>query len=221
MITITYAPGDAPLAQRLIQDVRAANLTLSDTVQPGKQNVLVAVLSPEAETHQKVQGDIIAALENRQHVIPVFATPVKLPRIIDNLQPFDFSHSYPIKDLIARINYLSSPDAPRPLTTLVPSVRAANRRIGYVLLAMALLVFILALIGIGTGFVGRPDDEYDAIDTQAAATINFLVDPQLETALPRSTEAALNFESTVRALPTGVRPLAIATATAQAAALDE
>ncbi len=216
MITVAYAPSDAGLGQKLEQDLKASGQSLAQTVQAGREHLLVVVLSAEGAVNAHVNDQMIAALENHQHVIPIFAQRTPLPRLIDNLDPLDFSTGYPLDVLVERIAYFSHPDAPRPLTTLIPSVRAANRRAGIVLIGIVLGVFVLALIMVGSGAVRWPEEEYDVVNTEAMSTIESIVVPTLEGFMPRSTEAAAEFESTVRAMPSPLRPLIRASATAQA-----
>ncbi len=55
------------------------------------------------------------------------------------------------------------------------------------------------------------------MDTAEAATINAIVGEQIAPFIPRSTEDAIGFESTLQAVATRYRPFLAATATAVAA----
>jgi hypothetical protein len=205
-LNLTYAPGDATLAARIQQDLRAAGYTVHEPAQPNAP--LVAVLSPGANTDQAVQNRIIQALDQHQHIIPVFAQTVPLPKLIDHLQPLDFSSSYNFPALTARLDGLAT--ARPPLTVRTPTIRKANRRIGYVLVFLALFWFALGFFLVGGGFVRPPDSEYNAIETEIVLTRNYYLDMNR----PRTTEQAANFPATLKAAPTAQRPFLVETATA-------
>lgn len=214
MLYITYAPGEAETAARLKADLTAAGYTInSDLVrEPGP--ALIALLSPEAAVSATVQGQIIAALDSGQHIIPILVKDTNLPKLIDHLAAVDFRQGYDLATLRTQIDKVSAPDAGLPLRVPTPAVKARNRRIGFVLTVLALAWFVIGLILVGGYGVQLPREEYDAIDTQAAIEINEIVGRNL----PRSTEDAANFPATLRAAPTAQRPLLIATTTAMAGA---
>jgi hypothetical protein len=209
-ITIVHAPGDRNLAARLRGDLEAAGWSVAESVQPGREPLLLAVLSPEAREDRAVQGAIIDALENRQHVIPVLAAPVELPRLIDHLPPLDFSQSYDAAPLLQRAEALNAPGAPPPLTTHTPSVRASNRRAGLIAGVLALLMFALGIYLIAFEGLGPPTEEFDAVETEIVLTRNYFID----SALPRSTEDAEQFAVTYDAARSDTQPALGATATA-------
>ncbi|MBL8162199.1 MAG: toll/interleukin-1 receptor domain-containing protein [Anaerolineae bacterium] len=206
MITITHASADAELAARLSADLSKHGETSSSA--EGK--LLIAILSPEGSSDADVQAAIIRALDNGQHIIPVVARPVPLPKLIDHLTPIDFTTAYDVQSVVTRIKEHTAPGAASPLKVRTPKVKAANQRYGYWLTILALIWFTLAVLMIGIGGLRAPVEEYNTIETQVAATIAIIIRENL----PRSTEDALNFPATVQAAPTAQRPALIATATA-------
>lgn len=218
MIALIYAPTDSALGLRIRGDLEANSVAVADEVQPGNDSISVVVLSTQSITDNTTQEALVKALENGQHVIPVFAdsSDLKLPRIIDNLQPIDYSSQYDIAPLIERINALSAPDAPPPLTTLTPSVRAANRQTAILLSVAAVVVFVLAIIGVATGTTVPPQDEFASVDTQVYLTRSYFIDE----ALPLSTEQAAEFAATIEEVPTRARVQLIQTATAISAGVQ-
>ncbi|GAB4515741.1 MAG: hypothetical protein OHK0046_19630 [Anaerolineae bacterium] len=213
-VTIINAPADSALALRMRGDLEANGVQVSSTLQ--ERDVLVAVLSQAALADANVQQVMMQALENYQHVLPVLAEDVKIPRIIGNLETLDFSQRYSADDLLARVAYLASPNAPAPLTVLTPGKRAANRQAGLIVGGLALITFILALIGVGSGAIQAPEDEFASVETQIFLTRNYYIDE----ALPRSTEDAANFAATLEEVPGSAVPFLIQTATGIAAGVE-
>jgi len=80
-------------------------------------------------------------------------------------------------------------------------------------LVFALLMFLAALYGVGVLGLQYPREEYDQVETQAAATR----DAFIEQSLPRSTADAAGFAATAERAATALRPLLVATVTARAA----
>jgi hypothetical protein len=212
MLKITYAPGDAALATRLQNDLSAAAM---DDATP----ILIAILSPEAEHNREVENALNAALDQGQWIVPVIARPTALPHLIDHLPVVDFSSRYDMDGLLAHLNTIQAeaPQARWPMRVRTPAVKSSNRIIGLALFIIAGGVFVLGLLAVGGGAVAFPKDEYDVINTEVAATANAYVSRNL----PRSTQDALNFPSTVDAAPRAQRPLLRATATAMAASTED
>lgn len=201
MVNIIYAAQDGELAAQIERDVQAAGLAETYA------NVSVVILSPSAAGDQHIQAALINALDRGQRLIPVLVAPTPLPELIEHLMPVDYSAGYDFASLHAQI---TAPGTPMKVRT--PVVRRANRLIGYVLVALAVLWFLIAVIFIAGGVIGRPDEEFDAVETQIVLTRNYYVDVNL----PRSTQEAVEFASTVQAVPTALRPILSATATALA-----
>ena len=199
MAKIIYAAQDGELAARIEQDVQVLD---EDT-----SKVSVVILSPRAVDDSTIQIAIANVLDRGQRVIPVMAAPTPLPQLIEHIAPVDFSEGYHFEALRARLI-----DAGTPIKVRTPNVRTANRRIVYVLVALAVLWFLIALIFVGGGVIRRPDDEYNAVETEIILTRNYYVDSNL----PHTTQEAAEFPSTIQAVPTALRPILSATATAVA-----
>lgn len=221
MLKITYTPKDEALAERMLADLRSASYQVEDIRANGaaqaRQDVLLVVLSPEANDDANVRNTIITALDNGQHIIPVFAVPAELPRLIDHLGGLDFSETYDFDALGAKVEEALAGDARLPVRVRTPSVRRSNRSVGIVLGLLALLWFGLGLYGVGVLGIQAPQEEYDAVNTEVALTQAFLMNPELDRYgqfLPRSTDTAQNYAATLRAVPTVYRPFMAATATA-------
>lgn len=210
MITIAAAPADQTLAKRIAQDLTTKGHTVVPEVAAGAKNLLITVLSPSGTTDTNLLGQLYRALDNGQHVIAVLAKPVTMPKLIDHIQPLDFTTDYNLPLLLEEIKRLSAPDAPIPLKVLTPNTRRKNNNLGYWLGVLVLVWLILGLLAIGIGGLQAPRDEYNGIETFGAATINAI----LARNIPRSTEEAANFPATLQAAPTAQRPLLIGTATA-------
>lgn len=222
VVKVVSSAKDAGLARRIAEDLQAKGHQVVDHLPAGYGPILVAVLSPQtgqtssnSAPDPAVNAAIIDALDNGQHIIPVLAATMPLPKLIDNLMFVDFSGGYPLEALHLRIEQLAAPDAPRPLKTLTPAVRRANLRAGLVVVAVVLFVFASALYAVGALGLKMPQEEYDEIETQRVEQRNTLIGPTLDAFLPRSTQEAIDFPGTVEALPTRLRPFIAATATAR------
>lgn len=201
MARITFAPGDAALAERLQRD-------LNDDA----NNVLIVVLSPEAVSNAGVQTAIEGALDAGQHIVLVMAKSTPLPKLVNHLDVIDFTQAYKIDELREKVAYLSGPNAPRPIRVLTASTRRANRRVAYWLGAAAIAWFIIGIVFVMSG--GKmPKSEYDAVDTSAAQQVEMII----ERNVPHSTAEAEQFPLTLQAAPTRQIPFLIGTVTAQAA----
>lgn len=213
MLYITHAPGEAALAARLKAELTAGGYTVNAALTNQPRHLLIALLSPEAVANTAVQNDIFAALDNGQHIIPVLAKDVDVPKLIDHLPAVDFRKTEDFATLKAQIDKLSAPDAGSPVRVQTPKLRSRNRRVGFWVLLVAVVWFIIGVVLVGVYGIQLPREEYELVDTQAAIEINEIVGRNL----PRSTEDAANFPATLRAAPTAQRPLLIATTTAMAA----
>jgi hypothetical protein len=198
---ITFAPGDAPLAERLQYDLKDA-----------EDNILIAVLSPEAVSNGDVQKAIERSLDAGQHIVVVLAKSAPLPKLIDHVSVVDFTQAYKLDGLKDTLAHLSGPNAPRPMRVLTPTIRRANRRVAYWLLAAAIFWFIVGIVFVMSG--GKmPKSEYDAVDTSAAQQVEMIIGRNV----PHSTAEAEHFPQTLQAAPTRQIPFLIGTVTAQAA----
>lgn len=217
VLKVISAPKDKALAQKLIADLSIHGHQSVDT--PDKAySALVAVMSPESLDDEGVTAALMEALDLGRHIIPITtaAAPFTLPKWIDHLSALDFGSGYPLDALLAETDRLTGSNAPRPVKVLTPSQRKANRRAGLVVSAVAVLIFAMGLYMVGVLGLQRPDDEYDAIETERVDQRNTIIGPTLEGFLPRTTQEALEFPTTVEALPTRLRPFIQETATAEA-----
>ncbi len=210
MITLAYDPQDAALANRLTKDLTAQGFSINETLSPGKENMLIAFASPASNKNPSVLDVITQAFDNSQHVVVVKAQSVPATKLIDHLKAFDFTNGYPLQALVEQIKLLTSPQAGLPLKVLTPKARAKNRGIGLWLTVIVLISFIIGLVLVGFFRIQAPVQEFNTVDTEVAATIANIV----STNLPHSTEDAINFPATVKAVTTAQRPILIASATA-------
>lgn len=210
MITLTYDPQDSALANRITQDLKAQGFSISDTLAPGKANILVALASPAGNKNPAVQDVIAQAFDTSQHVVIVNAQAAPVPKFINHLKTFDFVTGYPLPALLEQLKFLTSPEAGLPLKVLTPKARSKNRGSGIWLTIIVLIAFIWGLVLVGVFHQQAPVEEYNSIETEVAVTIASIVQKNL----PRSTEEAINFPATVAAVTTAQRPVLIATATA-------
>jgi hypothetical protein len=219
MLKITYASQDEALARRIMSDLSGAGYQIAeadDTSGNSRDDVLIAIISADANADSTVQNQLFAALDNSQHVIPVLARPAEVPALINHLHVLDFSGSYDFAALRGAVDAALSPDTPRPLRVLTPAAKRTNRRAGVLLGALALFWFILGIYGVAVLGIQAPQEEYSAIDTQAAATQAFFINPELDrygAFLPDSSDEAGSYEATLRAVPTVYRPFMAQTAT--------
>jgi hypothetical protein len=213
---LLYAPGDAEFARRLRDALAERGYTAADGVQPGDETLALLVQTPAAFADSDVMSGVYAALDAQQHVIPVMRTNAPLPKLIAHLTPIDFSGAFAMDELTARIDYLLSPDGPAPLVLLTPSRRRRNRKAGWVFTVLALAIFAIGIYMVGVLGLRSPTEEYDAVETQRVDVRNTIIAPTLDAFLPRSSEDAANFQPTVDAMPTRLRPFLAATATALA-----
>lgn len=217
MITLIHSAADKPLADRISADLQASGFTVTDSIQPEREHIVVGVLSPDAVSDAAFIRAVDAANDNGQTMIVVKARPVEIPKNLDHLLQIDFSNDYPITLLKAEIATLKSANAPYAVRMNTAKVRASNRR---ALIGIGLLVvtmFVVASVMIILFDIESPAEEYAAVDTQVALTRDFLIEPTMQylaTILPRSTEAADAFAATVDAVPTRLQPFVAWTATA-------
>ncbi len=217
MITLIYTAADEAPATTIRTELTARGYPLSDAIQTGREHVTIVLLSPDAIGDPAVQRATEAALDRGQHLIPVLARPVALPDLIDHLAAVDWSGGNDVEALQARLDAALSPDARLPMRARTPAVRAANRRAGLALALLALTIGGIVTASLIQGIIGFPEEEYEAVDTQAAATRDAMIAPTmafLSTMLPRSTEQAAAFPATLDAIPTLMRPFVALTATA-------
>ena len=210
MITLAYDFQDSTLANRLSKDLTAQGFSITENLMSGKENVLIALSSAASNQNASVQDIITQAFDNGQHVIVVNAQSAPAPKLINHLKAFDFVSAYPLPALVEQLKLLATPQAGLPLKVLTPKARAKNRGSGLWIMIVVLLSFIVGLVLVGFFRLQAPVEEYNTVETEVAATVANIVSKNL----PRSTEEAINFPATVKAVTTAQRPLLIASATA-------
>lgn len=197
-MTIIFHQSDAALAARIQNDL-PRNLN-ADTN-------LIVTLSPKAVQDSAIQNAIVQALDQNRRIVPVLAQATPLPKLIEHIEPLDFTEGYPLDILIAK---LSAPADSLHLKVRTPSVNNSNRRTAYVIAAVVLLMFLGGIYLVGVMGIQAPAEEFNNVETEIIETRDYYVD----SVLPRSTEDALNFQATVDAARPTLRPVLIATATA-------
>ena len=200
MATIIYHPANAGLAEHIQTDLAQTDEDRRTTI---------VLVSPQANADADVQAALVQAIEHNQRIIPVLASAAPLPKLIEHLEPLDFSTGYDFKVLAARLAVVGSEI---PMKVRTPQAIAANRRTAVVVTIAAIFMFVVALYAVGVLGLQAPAEEYGVIETEVIMTRNAYIDA----ALPHSTEDAANFEPTVGAVTTALRPLLVATATAKA-----
>lgn len=209
-LSLIYTEQNEMLAERIRQSVTNAGHTVHNEVIAGRQPITVLIVSTAAKADSTFQENLYAALDNHQHIIVVLADQTSLPRLIDHLQPLDFSSGYNEKALLSEIETLSAPGTPPPATVLTPNKRKANQRFGLIFAGIGFIVFLISLYAIGVKGLQAPENEFASVETQIILTRNYFID----NALPRTTEQAANFEATVPHMPTLARLQLELTATA-------
>jgi len=106
-------------------------------------------------------------------------------------------------------------NSPNPQRT-ERELRRANLNSAVFISIPMLLTFFIAIYLIGFRNVQMPLSEYDDIETARVQQRNTLIGPTLDYLLPKDAEGAANFDATVAAAPTRLRPFLIGTATATA-----
>ncbi|MCU0496171.1 MAG: hypothetical protein MUF87_02325 [Anaerolineae bacterium] len=204
MPKLTYTEAQRALGERLTADLKQRGYDATSAP-------LIAILPLNATAELA----LFDALDAHQQVIVIVTDDQPLPKLIDHLQPLDFRKgAYPFELLTREIDRLQAPDAPPPMVVLTPKQRMANRQSAIVFVLMALVMFGVGIYLVGGQIVQFPVDEYNLVETERVDQRNTIIAPTVEALLPRSTEQALNFESTLQAAPTRLREFARQTATA-------
>ena len=183
MIRITYSTEQRRLAEQIRDD-------LANKAAPP---VLLVLVSSQSNSDPAVQAEIRQARQKRIHIIPILAENAALPELLDGCKALDFVGGYSRERLWRRLSQ----------ATVAPAdVRQANRRALMVIGSIALLMFGLAIIGLISGQVAFPVDEYNEEATFQAQWIHGMIGETLTFAQPRSTDDAIHFEATLQAAPT-------------------
>ena len=201
MIRITYAQAQAELAQAISADIAA-------DFDPAHQ-ILILLATRQAVSDAYVLAEIERALQRGDTIVPLLLEETPLPETLRGLRALDFTGGY---NRITLLEHLAQ------MSRTGESIRRANRRGLFIIGGIAVLMFALAIIGIGSGLVAFPVDEYNEEATLQAQWIDGLIGATLEYVQPRSTAEAQNFAATFEAAPTRLRFYIRGTATASAKA---
>lgn len=220
-VRLIFAEDGHALAEQAAHDLRSAGHSVEMTWAPERSAIAVAVMSQAGFDDARIYEQIEAALDAGQHVIFVARGALKLPRTVDHLRVIDYTANDGPQILRETIAALSAEGTRLPLKVRTASVRRANRRAGIVVGAIVLFMFAVGLYGVGVLGIQAPREEYNAVETEAALTRDFLAAPELAVYarfLPgnAATAAAVDYQPTLNAVPTVYRPLMALTATAYA-----
>ena len=202
MIRITYSTAQRRLAERIRDD-------LANQAAPP---VLLVLVSPQSNSDPAVQAEIRRARQKRIHIIPILAEHAALPESLDGCKALNFAAGYSRERLWRRLS---------PAAMTSADVRQANRRALMVIGGIALLMFGLAIIGLMSGQVAFPVDEYNEEATFQAQWIHGMIGETLAFAQPRSADDAIHFEATLQAAPTRLLLYIRETATAMPSMQEE
>jgi len=196
MLNITYAPSEAELAEKLQNDLGQAAFELEN-------NFLIVLVAPESSSEETVEKAIKDALAEGHKVVPFMVRDAAVPQPIRNMPVFNMKNNYKINKVV---DYLKKVDQGERIKS--------NNQAFLFLGIIVLIVFTLSMIGLASGLVAFPRDEYDAAIATENAARDALIQPTLDVWQPRSTEDAENFPATVEAVGTRYRSFVIMTATA-------
>lgn len=207
MIRVVAGSGNEGRAAGVLEDLKRAGVQ-AESGMPQKGDVVVAVLG--TVDSKSVPAAVLKALDLSLHMVIVRTEPFQLPKLINHLRVIDITSPTYRDELVAATETLSAPDAGLALKVLTPNAKRSNRSAGVVVAIIAIFMFAVGIYGVAVLNLEAPVDEYAAVDTAAAMTIQFYVGPELQyfaTWLPRSPEDEANFEATLQQLPTAYRPL--------------
>lgn len=218
MIKLAYRPTDEALAKRILGDLKASGydaetLKASDKLQA--TDLLIPIFSAPETADSALQETLFNGLDLSLHIVPVLhGTPI--PSIIDHLDHVDFAKQYEFDELKTLIDAALDKNAPLPLKVLTPKTRRSNLMVGFWVALFCLTIFLISLYAVGVLKIQRPNDEYDAVETQFVQTRDAIMEPQLatlEALLPTNPEEAYVYPATLFSVPTRIRPFVEQTAT--------
>jgi hypothetical protein len=197
MLNITYAPDDSDIAERIQKDLAQANETF-DT------NILIVLVSPASATDKSVLKAIYDAIAQQQVVLPVMLRQTALPEPLRQMGVVDLTGGYRFETVkMALRKAVTGQDR-----------RRRNARIGWFLLVLVMLSFVISVVSLARGYVGVPVNEFQTEAAIQDSMIETLTFPTLDPLMPRTTQDAMNFPRTVEAANTRNAPLLMMTATA-------
>lgn len=187
MIHITYSADQKALAEQIRDDLDQNNFKAA-------HDVLLVLVSSASNNDPSVQAEIQRAVQRRiVSIVPILAENVALPESLDPYKPLNFSGGYKSNVLMTRLSQT---------TMTQDEVKQANRKALLFIAGIAVVMFVAAIFGIMSGMVGFPVAEYNEEATFQAEWINGLIVETLEAARPRTTQDAIEFDSTLEAVPT-------------------
>lgn len=208
MLNIIFTGEDAHSAKEMQTDLSQVTLRLENPM-------LIVLITPDSIKDETVLSDITKAQEAGQIIAPVILRQSALPDSLKGKTALNLSKKYDKKKLIA---FIKRQDISKERG-------AKNRRLFLLVAGVALLMFVISIISISRGIVAFPVDEYSTENALREEQIATIVAPQIEMLIPRTTEDALNFQSTLDAVRNeDLLPFIIETATAipeQRLATDE
>ena len=197
MIRITHSPAQAKLARQIRDD-------LSDGF-AARQPVLIVLVSAQSVADPAVLAEIERAQHEGARIIPLLTAPVGLPPALRDLRSLNFAAGYQRESLRRRLSQ----------ETMTPvDARQANRQALTVIGAIALIMFALAILGIGSGLVAFPVAEYNEEATFQAQWIDGLIGETLQALQPSAGLDGQDFAATLAAAPTRLYYYIRGTATA-------
>lgn len=226
MHTLIYGQEHAEIGRQIAAALRRAGYRVADLTTDGAPSLeqparsALIVVFGDNPNEKTLLAAAAAALDGGQHVIPVLVAAGALPKLIDHVAAVNFIEQHDHDGLRARLDEIASGAVGAPMRVLTPKVRRANRQAGWFLAVLAVGMFAVGIYGVGVLGIQAPREEYDALNTEVALTIQAVANPELEQyarLLPRDADSAANYESTLRAVPTAYRALVAGTATAVAA----
>lgn len=199
MIRITYARDQQPLAERIRDDLSAAE----QLAQPW----LIVLVSLQSRRESTVQAEIERAIAEHRPILPILVDEAELPAALAQWPSLDFRQGYMRESLLSCLEQDRAEGH---------AIRRANRRALAAFGILAALIFALAIVAMANGAVAFPVAEYNEEATFQAGWIDGYIRETLEYAQPRTTADALNFAATFEAAPTRLYFYVRGTATALA-----
>jgi hypothetical protein len=211
-ITVVFAERDRTTAEAVARVLEDAQYTLAPLAADG---VLLAVISPEGIQDADLLAQVEAAQDQRARVVLAQTAPVLLPPTLDHLTPVDLAGHGRGQALRAAISAATGA-AGVPMRALTANKRQQNLRWG-----LGVGVFLLVLFGFYTWAIAvfdieAPTEDFERAYTRSAATVNAFAQPFI----PRSTDEAINFETTLESREISDELATVVVGTATQAAAD-
>lgn len=196
MLNILFSETNREIAEKIQRDLQSSPIKFTETYH------IVVVTSASVADDEVLQA--ISKIKPQERVVVCWLDDVPLPDSLQSATLIDMRDGY----------------RGRKLNGILRRLEVGEERVGRnnlmlaVIGALALVVFVVALLSIASGQVVFPVAEYATENAANQAMIDSLLLPTLEAFQPRSTQDALNFPATLQAAPTRVAPYLERTATA-------